>query len=102
MLRHSLNLFLRERREKCSKDEDSKKIIDAEKYLNAQEFHKRLRNGSDVQKVWLVINRYFLTIFYQNLTKNRVNNDNSSKAKVYRDQRSDWKIKRGLQRGDKC
>ena len=42
MLRHSLNMFLRERKKKCSTDE--KKINRAKEYLNEPEFHKQLRN----------------------------------------------------------
>ena len=48
MLRHSLNLFLREREKKCPQDEE--KISQAEKYLNGPEFHKRLRNCFEVSK----------------------------------------------------
>ena len=42
MLRHSLNMFLRERTKNCPRDE--KKINQAKKYLNGSKFHKRLRN----------------------------------------------------------
>ena len=44
MLRHSLNIFLRERKKKISFPQDDEKISQAEKYLNAKKFHQRLRN----------------------------------------------------------
>ena len=52
MLRHSLNLFLREWKQKyraysCDA-ELAKKIVKAETYLNNPEFHKRLRSGFEV------------------------------------------------------
>ena len=43
MLRHSLKIFLIQRKKKYLKDEE--KISQAEKYLNGSEFHKQLRIG---------------------------------------------------------
>ena len=41
MIRHSLNMFLRERKKK---PRSQGRIKEAEEYLNGPEFHKRLRN----------------------------------------------------------
>ena len=48
MLRHSLNMFLRERKKKGTHDQE--KISQAEQYLNSKKFHKILRNGFETQK----------------------------------------------------
>ena len=45
MLRHSLNLFLREKAIAQSNEDKKKKIVEALQFLNHHDFHKRLRNG---------------------------------------------------------
>ena len=47
MIRHSLNMFLREQKKKAT---SIGRVTRAEKYLNGPEFHKRLRNCFEAQK----------------------------------------------------
>ena len=101
MLRHSLNMFLRERKTKFTQDQEQ--ISQAEQYLNSKKFHKRLRNGFETEKNRLYFSLIFvslLAISNQNRKKKRINNDISSEAKVCRDKRSDWNIERQIQRSN--
>ena len=97
MLRHSLNMFLRERKNKYSADE--KIISEAKKYLNGPEFHKRLRNCFEAPSAQNLFS-YFFVDFLSKPKKERTNNDNTSETKVCRDKCSNWTINRRLQRQD--
>ena len=45
MIRHSLNLFLRQKANKQSNQDEKQKVVEALQFLNHHDFHKRLRNG---------------------------------------------------------
>ena len=44
-IRHSLNLFLRQKANKQSNQDEKQKIVEALQFLNHSDFHKRLRIG---------------------------------------------------------
>ena len=61
MIRHSLNMFLRERKKNCTQDQET--TSKAEQYLNSKKFHQRLRNGFETKR-----NRMYFSLIFVNLS----------------------------------
>ena len=55
MIRHSLNLFLRQKANVQPNEDKKKKIVEALQFLNHRDFHKRLRNGCNLQQLCMIV-----------------------------------------------